>query len=89
MTDEERQDYVVNLADRINKVLAGERSDDAQTALTLAVACQIVAAAASTDQIPQISKVFASQLDGFVRRDDMVEWIKAHTTFAPAARRDQ
>ena len=83
------QEYVVGLVDQINRVLAGEDIAEAQTALTIAVACQIVATTEDKDDIRKMARGFASQLDAFVRREDIVEWIKHSTTHFTGTRKKQ
>jgi hypothetical protein len=86
---DERQDYVVRLVDQINGLLAGEDNAEACTALTLAVACQIISTdKGKQDRIGQ-AHAFAEQLEGFVLRDDMVEWIKSNTTHITGTGRKQ
>jgi hypothetical protein len=87
--DERRQDYVIGLVNHINSVLNGENVAEAQTALTIAVACQIVATTEDKDQVVQMAHGFARQLDEFVRREDIVEWIKYSTTHFTGTGRKQ
>ena len=54
---------------------------EAQTALTLAVACQIVSCTEDKGTVVQMAQGFARQLDELVRREDIVDWIKYSTTF--------
>jgi len=78
---EGRQNYVVGLVSQINNVLAGEDMAEAATALTLAVVCQMVTVAPtnSEERVAQ-ADAFAAQVRDYVRRDDIVEWIRHCTT---------
>jgi hypothetical protein len=81
--DDKRQDYVVGLVNQINRVLDGEDNAEVATALTLAVACNIVATTDDQNGVMQSARGFAKHLAEFVGREDIVQWIKHGTTFIP------
>jgi hypothetical protein len=80
-SDDARQDYVVGLVQRINDVLNGEDGAEAATALTMAVACHIVSTTANHKERLDSALAFSKQLLAFLRREDIVAWIKDHTTY--------
>jgi hypothetical protein len=86
---EEAQLHVIRMVDQINGVIAGETTATACTALTIAVAAMIVNTATDgKDRISQ-AREFARQLEQYALRDDIVEWIKAHTTQVSVVGRNQ
>jgi hypothetical protein len=87
--DQERQEHVVGLVGQINHVLSGEHMADGQTALTLAVVCQIVACGGDHTMMVKMARGFARQLEEFVRREDIVEWIEHSITSFPTTGRKQ
>jgi hypothetical protein len=89
MSDESRQEHVIGLVSQINHILAGENMDEAQTALTLAVVCQIVCCTEDKKKLVRLAHGFAGQLDELIRRDDIVEWIKYSTTHFTGTERKQ
>lgn len=81
--DDKRQDYVVGLVNQINRVLDGEDYAEVCTALTLAVACSIVATSDRKDVV-RSARGFTQQLEEFLSREDIVDWIRHGTTFVPS-----
>lgn len=81
MTEEERQEHVVHLVEGIHAVISGEEIALACTALTIAVAAVIInTSKGEKDRLVQ-SREFAQQLEDYALRGDIVEWIKANTTY--------
>src|SRR5262249_18017607 len=87
-SDDEAQDRIVKLASSIMAILAGVKSPEADTALTLAVTTAICLAAPN-DPALRLESVegFAQSVREFVQRDDIVDWIKASIIHAPQAGR--
>jgi 3,4-dihydroxy-2-butanone 4-phosphate synthase len=83
MTEDERQEHVIVLVNQINGVLGGEGVAETATALTLSVICHIVATSRSAEERAQQAGVFARQVEDYLRREDIVEWIRANTTSFP------
>ena len=81
--DQAKHDHVVGLVDKISNILAGEDIAIGQTALTLAVAVQMVAMARDRGEMMEQAAGFSKQLNQFVARDDIVEWIKSMVIYAP------
>jgi len=88
--DEEAQQRVMGLVNQINRALGGQDMAEAQTALTIAVACMIVSTASGRkDRFAQV-RSFTGHLEGFLKREDFVEWIKhGVATVVPGPRRNQ
>jgi len=73
-------DHVVGLINQINTVLAGEGWAETATTLTLAVVCHIVATSNSPEERLDQARGFTKQVEDYLRRQDIVEWIKHSTT---------
>jgi len=87
-SDNEAQDRVVKLASGIMAILAGVKSPEADTALTLAVTTAICFTAPNDPALRlKLVEGFAQSVREFVRRDDIVDWIKASIIPAPQAGR--
>lgn len=90
--DTDARDRVIQMVDRINTVLSGEDMAEAHTALTLAVACQIIASDENGGLKGRVAqaRTFAGQLDLFLKREDIVKFIKdGIISVTVSARRDQ
>ncbi len=87
--DEERQNYVIGLVNEINRILAGEDNAETCTALMLAVTCQIVATSSTNEERAAQARGFAEQLNDSLTREEVVEWISAHTMHIVGSRRNQ
>jgi hypothetical protein len=85
MSNEEEQEHVIDLVNQINAVLAGESGAAAQTALTIAVACQVVVDSPNADvkRREDYARGFANQLAEFIQREDVVGWIKHNISWLP------
>jgi len=82
MSDEEQQRvHVIGLVNQIGAVLAGERLAESSTALVMAVVTQIVVSSSSREERVSQARQFGKQVEEYVRRDDIVEWIEAGTTY--------
>jgi hypothetical protein len=85
---EVQQVRVVKLTDGIMAILAGNDGAEAETALTLAVVTWIcVLAPNDTESRHQAAEGFTRQVREFIRREDIVEWVKASIRWAPRAGR--
>ena len=79
--DEQQQHRVVELVNQVMHVLAGQNDAEATTALTLAVVCTIVAHAKDDADCRAQAKVFTQQVYDYADRRDIVDWIKAATSY--------
>ena len=77
---EEQQVRVIDLVNQLMTVLAGQNDVEATTALTLAVVCTILAHAKDGDEEAQ-AEVFTQQVSDYVKRRDIVDWIRAGMTY--------
>jgi hypothetical protein len=92
VSDDAEQEHVVFLASKISSVLAGEQVANACTALTLAVAVQIIATGEEGDGLEDYldaSRGFVASLQQFLRQKDVVDWLKANIVHLEPTRHDQ
>jgi len=86
MENMEAQDRVVRLADGIMAILAGSDVAEGDTALSLVVAVSICAHAPNDEATRyQALEGFTRLVSEFIQRKDILDWIKASTTYPPRA----
>lgn len=92
MTDdfnEATQERVIALVNQIMAVMAGVDEVEAKTALTLAVVSMIVSTSDGDAECHTQAMVFTGQVLDYADRRDIVEWIKAATSWSPVSNKTQ
>ena len=86
MTDQAQQDRVHAYVAEIVRVVSGIPFEEASTALTVSVAAVMICwEDLLHSNRKKMAVVFAKQLQETLDREDIVEWIRAHTTYAAPA----
>lgn len=82
MTDDEaQQDRVHAYVAEIMRIVSGIPHEEAATTLTISSAALIIAWAKDKEARTDMANAYAQQLRDALDRDDIVEWIKDHTTY--------
>jgi hypothetical protein len=84
--DDPRQERVHAYVAEVMRVVSGIPYEEAATTLTVSVAAVMIAWTKDDKrEREEMARHFARQLRETVARDDIVEWIKAHTTYVEPA----
>jgi hypothetical protein len=84
--NDNQQQRVTHLASEIMSILAGIEEDEACTALTVSVVAAICALADNTHEARMtMADAFYAQVISHLHRPDVVDWIRANTTWLERA----
>jgi 3,4-dihydroxy-2-butanone 4-phosphate synthase len=85
----DQQDHVIELVNQVNAVLAGEELAETATTLTLSVICHIVATSDTPENRLVQAREFARQVNEYIRREDIIEWVKNSVTYIQRPKKGQ